>query len=178
MFRTQSPRDSISVALRKLLQGGERGSQVLYIFLNKGSRQSKQQRLLLRNKTQISSKEFSALLWMGKYKSLGSLNSFLSYAPQLSGAHPVSLFTLRSGRRLLPAFPQFLYGHLGGWRQLLDGNLGRPHSCLEARNHWWLWHFLFIAMAGDIFISHRYPQHPEQRLALQGPPSCLGAFQF
>ena len=25
---------------------------------------------------------------------LGSLNSFLSYAPQLSGANPVSLFTL------------------------------------------------------------------------------------
>ena len=27
-------------------------------------------------------------------------------------------------------------------------------------------HFLFIDMAGDIFISHRYPQHPEQRAAL------------
>ena len=27
------------------------------------------------------------------------------------------------------------------------------HSHLEARNPWWLWQFLFINMAGDIFIS-------------------------
>ena len=27
------------------------------------------------------------------------------------------------------------------------------HSHLVARNHWWLWHFLFIDMARDIFIS-------------------------
>ena len=31
-----------------------------------------------------------------------------------------------------------------------------PHSRLEARNRWWLWHFLFIDMAGDNFISHCY----------------------
>ena len=110
-------------------------------------------------------KEFS-IFCVGRCKPPGSLNSFLSNAPQLSGAHPVSLFTLRSGRRLLLAFPQFLYSHLGGWRQLLDGNLGRPHSHLEARNHLWLWLFLFIDMAGDIFISHRYLQHPEQCPAL------------
>ena len=32
MFRTQSLGDSISVALRKLLQGGRRGSQDIYKF--------------------------------------------------------------------------------------------------------------------------------------------------
>ena len=30
------------------------------------------------------------------------------------------------------------------------------HSHLEAKNHWWLWHFLFIDMAGDSF--HTYDQ--------------------
>ena len=35
---------------------------------------------------------------------LGSLNSFFSCAPQLSGAHPVSVLTLRSSRWLLLAF--------------------------------------------------------------------------
>ena len=33
---------------------------------------------------------------------------------------------------------------------------GSPHSHLEARNHWWLWHFLFINMSGDILISHTH----------------------
>ena len=37
MFRTLSPGDGISVALRKLLQGGRRGSQVIYKFATKGA---------------------------------------------------------------------------------------------------------------------------------------------
>ena len=36
----------------------------------------------------------------------------------------------------------------------VDPSFGSPHSHLEARSHWWLWHFLFINMARDIFISH------------------------
>ena len=36
MLRTLSPGDSISVALRKLLQGGRRGSQPIYKFATKG----------------------------------------------------------------------------------------------------------------------------------------------
>ena len=36
----------------------------------------------------------------------------------------------------------------GSGQHLLD-----PHLHLEARNCWWLWHFLFVDMAGDIFIS-------------------------
>ena len=40
---------------------------------------------------------------MGRYKPLGSLNSFLSYAPQQSGANPVSLFNLAS---CIPPAPQ------------------------------------------------------------------------
>ena len=45
---------------------------------------------------------------MRRCKPLGSLHSFLSYAPQLSGANPVSYFTL------LLAFPQLLSNHRGG----------------------------------------------------------------
>ena len=54
--------------------------------------------LLLIKENQISQvKEFSAFLCMGRCKSLGSLKSFLGYAPQLSGAsilfsHPKLLF--------------------------------------------------------------------------------------
>ena len=48
MLRTPSPRDSISVALGKLIQRGRKGSQI--ISCNKGGRQSKQQRLLLSSK--------------------------------------------------------------------------------------------------------------------------------
>ena len=45
---------------------------------------------------------------MGRCKPLGSLNSFLSYAPQLPEANPVSLITLRSGifATCIPPAPQ------------------------------------------------------------------------
>ena len=48
MFTTPSLGDSISVALRKLLQGGRRGSQVIYKFATKGAGS-------LNSKDQISS---------------------------------------------------------------------------------------------------------------------------
>ena len=32
-------------------------------------------------------------------------------------------------------------------------SFGSLHLHLETRNHWWLWHFLFIDMAANIFIS-------------------------
>ena len=62
-------------------------------------------------KKQISHvKNFSALLCMGRYKNLGSLKSFLCYAPQLSGADTLfftfgvfSGLTLGSGCSLMAA---------------------------------------------------------------------------
>ena len=143
MFRTLSPGDSISVARRKLLQWGGRGSKATYMFAAKGAGS-------LNTKIRYQVKELN-ILCMGKCKPLGSLNSS---APQLSGADPVSLFTWRSGRWLLPAFSQLLSNHRGKWQYLLHHSFGSPHSHLEARSHWWLWHFLFIVTAGDIFISH------------------------
>ena len=58
----------------------------------------------------------------------GSLNSFLSHAPQLSGAKPVSLLTL------LFEFPQLLSSHRGGGTAALDRSFGSSHSYLKARN--------------------------------------------
>ena len=49
---------------------------------------------------------------MGRCKLLGSLNSFLSKAAELSGASPVSLFTL------LLTFPQLLSNHPWAWQHL------------------------------------------------------------
>ena len=39
------------------------------------------------------------------------------------------------------------------WQHPLDPSFGSPHSHLKARDRWWLWYFLFIYMARDIFIS-------------------------
>ena len=67
---------------------------------------------------------------MGRCKPLGSLNSFHSHAPRLSGANPISSYTL------LLSFPQLLCNHLRGWQLLLDHRFGSPNSHLEARNRW------------------------------------------
>ena len=112
MFRNPSPGAYISVFLRKLHQGGRRGSQAVYKFATKGVGS-------LNTKDQVEVKEFS-ILCMGRCKPLDSLNSILSYAAQLSGANPVSLSTLRSSRWLLLAFPLLLSNHHGGWQHPLD----------------------------------------------------------
>ena len=97
MLRTLSPGDSISVALRKLLQAGRKGSQVIYKFVTKGE-------AVWTSKTRYQVKGFS-VLFLGRCNPLDSLDSILPYAAQLSGTNPVSLFTLRGGRWLLLAFP-------------------------------------------------------------------------
>ena len=68
MFRTPSPGDSILVALRKLLQGGRKVSQAVYKFATKGTGSLN---------IKIRVKEFS-ILCLGRCKSLGLLDSFLS----------------------------------------------------------------------------------------------------
>ena len=84
---------SISVALRKLLQGGGKESQAVYTFAT-----TDQAIWTLKIKYQV--KEFS-ILCMGRCKPLGSLNSFLSYAPQL-----LLLLLSRFSRVRLCATPQ------------------------------------------------------------------------
>ena len=99
MLTTPSLGDSISVALRKLLQGGRRGSQAIQVY-TKGSRRSVKQR----SDMQLRNSAFS-----GKAQPLGSLSSFLSQSPQPSAASPASLLTL-----LLHPRPPLLSHHRGG----------------------------------------------------------------
>ena len=105
------------------------------------------------------------MLCLGRCRPLNLLNSFLSYAHQLCGANPVSLFTW------LLAFPQLLSNHRRSWQHPLDCSFGSPHSHLEVRNHWWLWHFLFIDVAGSIFISHFLLARGSAVISFQSEPS-------
>ena len=75
---------------------------------------------VLISKIRYQVKEFS-ILPMGRCKPLDLLNSFLSYAPQRSGANPVPLFIL------LLAFPQS-FAITSGIRWI---SFGSPHSNLE-----------------------------------------------
>ena len=100
---------------------------------------------------------------MGICKPLGSLNSFLSYVLQVSGT--TSCFLIVTS--LIPCSPwgmaedscflhssELLCNHCRGgsicWVTGIVFPFGSPHSHLEARNSWWLGHFLFIDMVGDI----------------------------
>ena len=105
MFRTLSPEVSILVTQKTTprRQEGKSGSMLL---CNRRRRQFEHQRSVF------------SILCMGRCKPLGSLNLFLSYAPQLSGANHVSLFTFWSGRWLSLAFPQLLRSHL--WVAVAD----------------------------------------------------------
>ena len=97
-------------------------------------------------------KEFSGFLCLHRYRSLGSLKSFLWYTPQLSGASILCFLILTFLR-----VHSWWVGGCRGW--LLDG--GHPVSILSSfRAHhqggcnvmtWWLQHPLFTDMAGDIF---------------------------
>ena len=91
---------------------------------NKRSRPSERQR--------SGSKEFS-ILCIGRCKPLGSLNSFLSDASQVSGVSPVFLGHLASS---IPPAPQ---QSPWGWQHPKSWSYGSLHSHLEARSHWWLW---------------------------------------
>ena len=84
-----SPEHSLSNNTERLLWRGKvgGGNQYTWEFLQQrpGSQNIKQ--LLLNKENQIYQiNEFSVCLCMERYKSLGSLKSFLWYAPQLSGA--------------------------------------------------------------------------------------------
>ena len=142
IFKTSSPEDSIlnnpeKHALRRQRKepGNIEVSQQKADSLNI-------KRLLLITENQTSQiKEFSSLLSMGRCKRLGSLKSFLWYAPQLSGAsflcfsHPESLLssglTIGIGCSLKAARWQvfsFLSSLRAQWLTLED--------CY----HCWLWH--------------------------------------
>ena len=95
-------------------------------------------RLLLIKENQTSQvKEFSAFLYMGRCKSLGSLKSLLGYAPQLSGAKALCFLILNFFQVRLVRWLQELTAR---WQVFFSSlNPFRAHqltfSC--ACNSWW-----------------------------------------
>ena len=107
------------------------------------------QRLLLVKNNQISQvQKFNALLWMGRWKNLGSLKPFLWYVPHLLGLVSCvftfwvsSRLTIRSGYSLMAIRWQVFFSS----HQL---SIGGGCNCS------WLWHPLFTDMAGNTpFLS-------------------------
>ena len=138
----QKVQDQIQQPHSPRRQEGESG----YIQVcNKGSRQSEHQRsgIKLRNVAFCVWDDVS--LWAHW---VHSFHRYLSYL----------------GPILFPSSPCFLCSPSSsaipvGVAASLDHSLGSPHLHLEARNCWRLQHFLFIDMAGDIFISQTEPKY-------------------
>ena len=89
------------------------------------------------------------------------------------------LAPLQGWQMTASCIPQLLSIHSGvvAVIHLLDHSFGSPPSHLEPRNHWWMWHFLFMDMAGDIFFSqHETLSHQVSNLELSviqlKSPSC------
>ena len=149
IFRTSSLGDSISRNPERTLWGGEERSQVIYKVCNKGQVVWTSKSWLIEENQITQAKEFGVLC-MGSYielesfwlKSLGSLKSFLWYAPQPSGVC-IMCFLI----------PGLLRAGCSSW--LLDG--GYPVSILSCRScnvvASWLQHPLLTTMAGKIFPS-------------------------
>ena len=95
MFRILSPGNSISEALRKLLQ---RGRVRLY------TRLQQREQAVWTSKIRYQVKEFG-ILCMGRCKSLGSLNSFFSYTPQLSETKSCFLVHLKEWHMAASCIP-------------------------------------------------------------------------
>ena len=139
MFRTPSLGEGISVAPRKLFQGG-RGKSGYIQVCNKGSRQSEHQRSGFKWRNLTFYVREDASLWAHWIHSF--LRTSAIWGQSCFLAHLASCISLE---------PQQL--PWGSWQHLMDHSFGSSHSHLEARNHWWLRHFLFTNMTGGIFIS-------------------------
>ena len=115
-------------------QDGESG----YIQVcNKGSRWSEHQR------SDIKLRNLAFFVWEDAGLWAHCISSL--YTSAVWG-QPCFLVHLAS---CIPPAPQHHWGEAAS----AGPQLGEPSSHLEARNHWWLWHVLFINMAGDIVIS-------------------------
>ena len=149
MFRTLSSENSILLGQRKLFQRDGRRNQAIFKFATRRAGG-------LDIKNQISSYGNLVFFIWEDATLLSSLNQFLSCASQLSGAKSCFLFHLKEWQTWQMAVSVI------SWKSsavtLGDGGIfwisfWSPYSHLEARNHWWLWHSLFIDLTGDIFIS-------------------------
>ena len=132
MFRTPSLGNSTSVALRKLLQGGR--SHCIQVC-NKGNRQSERQILGFKLRNSAFFVWEHASLWVHWIQSFICTSAIWGQSCSPSLHSPSSPATT-----------------VVEWQHLLDHSFGSSHSHLEARNRWWLWHFLLIWR--EIFSFH------------------------
>ena len=130
MFRILKLGVSISVALRKLLQGGRRGCQTPNKLATKGAGSLIIKDLVSRNLTVYVWEDAS--LWAHW---IPSFHMHLSYLGPI-------LFSLVT---LLPTSPQLLSNHHEGWWHPLDPSFGSPHAHLEASDIscWLIWQEIF-----------------------------------
>ena len=89
---------------------------------------------------------------------LGNLAVCVGRGRPLGSLHWVLVRLSCLGPILFPCSPCFLHSPSSSAVTVQEAasagsQLGEPSSHLEARNRWWLWHVLFINMAGDTFIS-------------------------
>ena len=104
IFRIPSPGDSISVALRKVLQGSRRGSQAIHKFATKGEGSLNIKNYCEVRKISIKLRNLLFYLWEDASLWVQWIHSFhmhLSYP----GSNTVSLVTLRSSVWLPLSFP-------------------------------------------------------------------------
>ena len=122
----------------------------------------------------IVKKEKSAIklknlaFYMGRCKPLGSLNSFLSYAPQLSGANSLPRSPWQMAAACISPAPQQSPCGAGGlcWISGVVLHFGEPSFTFGCQKP--LWCFLPTGMAGNTFIpymSFRWGHHGQAALA-------------
>ena len=136
MFRTLSPRDSISIALRKLLQGGRTWSQAIFKFAQKGASSIK-----LRNVAFFVWEDAS--LWAHWIHSFPIHLSYLwpiLFPCSACFLHSPSSSAITVGRGSIP-WMEVLGALIHIWRPKITD--GCDISCLSV-------------LAGDIFISQPY----------------------
>jgi len=140
MFRTLSPRDSISVALRK------RSKEAIDKFATKGA----------------ASPNWTWRSGIGVYAKMQA-SGLTEFTPFIctSAVWGQSLLLAQLASRIPPVPLQ------SPWRVAPFTGSKFGELLLEARNHCWLWRYLFINMAGDIFISQNCPGDSEAHWSLR-----------
>ena len=119
MLRTLSPGDGISVALRKLLQGGRAGESAYIQVCSKGSRQSEHQRSGVKLRNVAFYVWEDASLWTHWIQSFHTQLSCLGQP-----CFPVHLKELQTAAS---CFPPALQPYHGGWQHPQDQRFGSPH---------------------------------------------------
>ena len=105
-----------------------------------------------KSRTRLS--DWSDLIY-GKMQASGLTGFIPSICSSAIWGQPCFPVHLREKQMAASCIPQILsHHHEGG--SIPWTSFGSAHSQLETRNRWWLWHFSFIDMAGDIFISQTH----------------------